>query len=109
MADFKKYGMVRLIWGVRIRHEFNGSIEALEWRERLTKSWRRHFVSASMVYNDADCTDKMLKEFDMLRFQCDSEDYGFHRAYEWVQEGKYGFEGIPEILIQPKRCEDTTE
>lgn len=106
MADFKKYGKVRYVWGTRIRHEFDGSIAALEWRNRTMNGWLRFLISSSMVYNDADCTDKMLKEFDMLRFECDAEDYGFHRAYDWAQEGKYGFEGMPEILRRPKQCED---
>ena len=104
MAEFKKYGMARLIWGTRVRHEFDGSNEAVEWYYKVTKGWRKHFVSSAMIYNDEDCTDKIMREFDMFGFECDVEDYGFHFAYDWANEGKYGRKGMPEILKRPKPC-----
>lgn len=103
MAEFKKYGRARLIWGKRIARIFPGSIEAIEWHNKMTKGLRRHFVDACMIYNDAECTDKMLQEFDMYRFIVDSEDYSFHDAYEWANQHKYGGEDVmPELLIKPK-------
>ena len=105
----KKYGKARLIGGARVFHEFEDSVKAIEWHERMTKGWRRHFVTECMIYNDADCTDKMLRGFDMLAFRCDTEDYGLHKSYAWANEGKYGIEGMPEMLKRPERCEDSTD
>lgn len=95
----KKYGRARIVGGVRVFHEFGNSVEAIEWHKRVTKGWRKVFVTDAMIYNDADCTDKMLAEFDMLALRFDTEDYGFHKAYEWAQQGKYGSD-MPEILVK---------
>lgn len=104
----KKYGKARLIGGARVFHEFEDSVKAIEWYESMTKGWRKHLVTECMIYNDADCTDKMLRDFDMVAFLLDTRKHGLHRAYAWANEGKYGIEGMPEMLKRPERCEDTT-
>lgn len=97
----KRYGKARLVGGLRIVREFNGAIEAYQWHKRVTKGWHRHFVTEAMVYIDKECTRKCLEGFDMLAFRCDTEDYGFHKSYEWANEGKYGIDGMPAILKRP--------
>lgn len=98
----KKYGVARLVGGMRISHEFEDSLQAIEWHRTVTEGWRRHFVTNAMIYEDAEHRRPMLEGFDMLRFRCDAEDYGFHNAYDWANEFKYGRD-IPEILIKPRR------
>lgn len=94
----KRYGKARLVGGARIEREFDNALEALEWYKRVKKGWRRHFVTDAMIYNEKYCTRPMLRGFDMLRFRLDVEDYGLPAAYDWANEGKYGSEGMPEML-----------
>jgi hypothetical protein len=104
----KRYGKARIIGGARIVRVFESRDAAMAWHKRVTEEWRRVFVTEAMVYIDEDCTRPILQGFDMLRFRCDCEDYGLHKAYAWANEGKYGIEGMPEMLKRPERCEDTT-
>ena len=99
----ERYGKARLIGGARIVREFADAPSAYRWHDRVTKGWRRVFVTEAMVYADKDCTRKCLEDFDMLAFRCDTEDYGFHNSHKWANEGKYGIEGMPEIL---KTCNE---
>ena len=97
----KRYGGARLVGGIRISHEFDNPLQAIEWHRKVTEGWRRHFVTDAMIYVDDEHRRPMLEGFDMLRFRCDAEDYGLHNAYDWANEGKYGYD-IPGILIKPK-------
>lgn len=98
----KKYGRALLKIGCLTEKEFADSVEAVEWHKRMTTGWRRHLVDAAMIYNDKGCTDKMLRDFDMVAFLLDTRKHGLHRAYAWANEGKYGYEGMPEMLKRPK-------
>ena len=104
----KRYGKARYIGGARVVREFADAPSAYRWHERVTKGWRRVFVTDAMVYADKECTRKCLEGFDMLAMRCDTEDYGFHIALENARELKYGYP-IPGIFERVERCEDTTE
>lgn len=105
MAELKRYGKARLVGGIRFEREFDHPIKAIEWYKRMTKGWCKIFVTECMIYNNAECTRPMLRGFDMLAFRCDTEDYGFHNSHKWANEGKYGVEGMPEILKRPEQCQ----
>lgn len=101
----KRYGKARLVGGIRVFHEFDNTLEAYEWHLKMTKGWRRHFVTEIMIYADRDCTRRCLQGFDMLAMRCDIEDFGFHTALENARQLKYGTP-IPE-LFKPKENETT--
>lgn len=93
----KRYGKARLIGGAIVFREFDNTLDAYEWHLKMTKGWRRHFVTEIMLYADSDCTRRCLEGFDMLAFRCDTEDYGFHIALENARQLKYGYP-VPEIF-----------
>ena len=100
----KRYGKARLRGGIRFERVFKEELDAIAWYDSIVLGWRRIFVTDAMIYEDAEHRRPMLEGFDMLHFRCDVEDYGLHHAYDWAQEGKYGSEGMPEIIKRPKRC-----
>ena len=100
----KRYGKARLIGGARLLREFDNTLDAYEWHLKMTKGWRRHFVTDIMLYADKDCTRRCLVGFDMLAFRCDTEDYGFHIALENARQLKYGYP-VPGLFERAEQCE----
>ena len=94
----RRYGKARLVGGVRIERTFTSAMDARAWHRRMKEGWRRHFVTEVNIYSDKECTRSMLRGFDMLRFRLDCEDYGLPAAFDWANEGKYGWEGMPEMI-----------